>query len=99
MICGLLSYFHELRGCCCDFERCALVFDVMCSDLFVTCIDLFVNMYRAVCELLFTLLPNVPYSSAVEELPSVVAGACGVSAAGSGRVEACSLGALQQRSG
>ena len=43
--------------------------------------------------------PNMPYSSAVEELPSVVAGACGVSAAGSARVEEISLRALQQRSG
>ena len=40
---------------------------------------------------------NAPYINAVEELPSVVAGACGVSAAGSARVEEISLRALQQR--
>ena len=44
-------------------------------------------------------LPNMHIPSAVEELPSVVAGACGVSAAGSARVEEISLRALQQRSG
>ena len=62
-----------------DVERCVVRFVVMCSDmgvmcsgLLVMCSDMFVKFSKST--------PNVLCISAVEELPSLVAGACSAAA-------------------